>query len=79
MDGNKVFDTLWKSVTELGFFDPRSQPDQDWIQRTLLDHLNLYLQGNLTEIISQGTEMDFVVRCWSNLDKCYDDLAVTGR
>lgn len=79
MDGNKVIDTLWKSVTELGFFDPRSQPDQDWIQRALLDHLNLYLQGNLTEIISQGTEMDFVVRCWSNLDKCYDDLAVTGR
>ncbi|KAL1930787.1 hypothetical protein VTP01DRAFT_10949 [Rhizomucor pusillus] len=82
-DVQNVFEHCLRHTLEVcdrtRLFDPRSQPDQDWIQRTLLDHLNLYLQGNLTEIISQGTEMDFVVRCWSNLDKCYDDLAVTGR
>lgn len=76
---DKVVDALWKAITEDGFFDPRTQQEQEWIQRTLLDYLSLYRHGLVENIMQQGSQMDYVVRFWSNLDKCLDDVALTLR
>lgn len=78
-DDDKAVDALWKAITEDGFYNPHTQPDEEWIQRTLLDYLSLYRHDLVENIIQQGSEMDYAVRFWSNLDKCLDDLALTLR
>lgn len=76
---DKVVDELWKAITEDGWFDPHTQQEQEWIQRTLLDYLSLYRYGLVENIMQQGSEMGYVVRFLSNLDKCLDDVALTLR
>ncbi|KAI9488013.1 hypothetical protein BDB00DRAFT_877857 [Zychaea mexicana] len=58
-----IIDTIWKAVTELGFFNPRTHFDEDWVQRTILDFLNMYRNDTLRDIVANGSEMDFVARC----------------
>ncbi|KAG2219076.1 hypothetical protein INT45_000359 [Circinella minor] len=70
---------IWKAVTSLGFFDPDVQPDEDWVQRTLLDYLNMYRRNTLVELVANGSEQDFVIRCWSNLDRCFENLGTVAR
>ncbi|KAI7847191.1 hypothetical protein BDC45DRAFT_576118 [Circinella umbellata] len=61
-------DCIWKAVTSFGFFDPNVQPDEDWYRRNILAIL-----------VANGSEQDFVVRCWSNLDRCFEGLGVVAR
>ena len=72
-------DCIWKAAIGFGFFDPDVQPDEDWVQRSLLDYLNMYRRNILIELINNGSEQDFVVRCWSNLDRCFENLGVVAR
>ncbi|KAI9469324.1 hypothetical protein BDB00DRAFT_793694 [Zychaea mexicana] len=58
-----IIDTIWKAVTELGFFNPRTHFDEDWVQRIILDFLNMYRNDTLRDIVANGSEMDFVARC----------------
>ncbi|KAG2213717.1 hypothetical protein INT45_013804, partial [Circinella minor] len=30
-------------------------------------------------LVANGSEQDFVIRCWSNLDRCFEDLGVVAR
>ncbi|KAI9276752.1 hypothetical protein BDA99DRAFT_554707 [Phascolomyces articulosus] len=74
-----TIDTIWKAVTELGFFNPRTHFDEDWVQRTILDFLNMYRNDTLKDIIANGSEIDFLARCWVNLDRCYENIAIAAR
>ncbi|KAI8144798.1 hypothetical protein BJV82DRAFT_577650 [Fennellomyces sp. T-0311] len=74
-----IIKKLWKAVTSFGFFDPDQHPDEDWLQRTILDYLSMYRHSTLDEMIRNGSEMDFVLHCWRNLDRCFEDFATVGR
>ncbi|KAI9482600.1 hypothetical protein BDB00DRAFT_793018 [Zychaea mexicana] len=51
---------IWKAITALGFFDPKVQSQEYWIQQTLLDFLELYRRETIVEVIANGSEQDFV-------------------
>ena len=70
---------IWKAAVSFGFFDPNVQPDEDRVQRSLLDYLNMYRRNSRLEHVANGSEQDFIIRCWSNLDRCVEDLGVVAR
>lgn len=78
-DDGKAINAIWKAITEDGFFNPSTEPDKEWIQLTLLDYLRLYRYNHVDNIMQQGSEMDYVMRFWCNLDKCLDDITLTLR
>ena len=78
-DHDAIIDILWESITQLGFFNPRTHSEHDWLQRTILDYLCMYRNKTLDELVVRGSEMDFVIRCWANLDRSFEDIAIVGR
>ncbi|KAI8139302.1 hypothetical protein BJV82DRAFT_672876 [Fennellomyces sp. T-0311] len=74
-----IIAAIWKAVTAFGFFDPVTHPDHEWLQLTILDYLKMYRNHSLEEIIAAGSELDYITRCWSNLDRCFENVATVGR
>ncbi|KAI8147539.1 hypothetical protein BJV82DRAFT_664771 [Fennellomyces sp. T-0311] len=75
-----VIDGVHQAITSNGFYDPYTQYDEDWLQSSLLRILSLYRYNTLSNITScGGSEMDFVIRIWSLLDRCFDNLMVETR
>ncbi|KAI8139545.1 hypothetical protein BJV82DRAFT_246503 [Fennellomyces sp. T-0311] len=72
----RIVKSLWKQLTSYGFFDPDERFEEDWLQRTLLEILNWYRYDTLQLLSKDPSEMDFIVRVWSVLDKCFDDIRV---
>ena len=74
-----IIDAVWQAVTSLGFFNPRTHPQHEWLQRTILDFLAMYRNHTLEDLVTNGSEQDLINRCWTNIDKCFEDIAVAGR
>ena len=56
----EVIDAVWKKTTSYGLFDPDNQVDQHWLQKTVIEILDLYRWGVTSWIADHGSEMDFV-------------------
>ncbi|KAI7848094.1 hypothetical protein BDC45DRAFT_575174 [Circinella umbellata] len=78
-NSKEVINKLWKAITSFGFFDQEHQFDEAWVQATILDFLNMYRYDTLKDIQINGSEMDYVTRCWSNFDRCFENIGVPGR
>ncbi|KAI7850504.1 hypothetical protein BDC45DRAFT_245774 [Circinella umbellata] len=76
---DELLDCLWTSITKPGYYNPKQEFDKYWIQQALVSFLDMYRFNKLKEIVYQGSEMDFVIQCWSKFDRCFDDLGVVGR
>ncbi|KAG2225877.1 hypothetical protein INT45_006573 [Circinella minor] len=76
---DELLDCLWTSITKQGYYNPKQEFDKYWIQQALVSFLDMYRLNKLKEIVYQGSEMDFVIQCWSKFDRCFDDLGVVGR
>ncbi|KAG2220783.1 hypothetical protein INT45_012452 [Circinella minor] len=61
---SKIVDALWVTVAEMGPFNLCTDYNQDRIQRTLLDYLNLYRLEKIKEITAHSSEIDYLTRFW---------------
>ncbi|KAG2218179.1 hypothetical protein INT45_003605 [Circinella minor] len=78
-NSKEVINKLWKAITSFGFFDQEKQFDESWVQATILNFLNMCRYDTLKDIQINGSEMDYVTRCWSNFDRCFENIGVPGR
>ncbi|KAL0086166.1 hypothetical protein F4703DRAFT_1578780 [Phycomyces blakesleeanus] len=67
---------LWSIAADHGFYDPLTHFDEDWAQRSIIEYISAYRWNVIQRLTARGSEMDFVVRIWSQLDKCFDNIAV---
>ena len=70
---------LWKRLVGYGLIDPYEDYDLHWLQKTMVDILDLYRFRVLDWVKKSGSEMDFVNRVWTLLDKVFDDMMVETR
>ncbi|KAI7849966.1 hypothetical protein BDC45DRAFT_573466 [Circinella umbellata] len=56
-----IIDGLWKTITEYGFIDPKTRYNEHWIQKTMIEIIDLY-RYKVIEWVKNGSEMDFVIR-----------------
>lgn len=75
----RIVEEIWEKITSYGFFHPKKQFDEDWLQRTLLDILNWFRFDTLALFTDQPSEMDFIVQVWSIIDKCFQDIGIQPR
>ncbi|KAG2213799.1 hypothetical protein INT45_009418 [Circinella minor] len=70
----EIVDTLTNYLEKLAPFDPYDQFDEYWLISTLKEICSLYRWNIPSRIANGSSELDFVVRIWSQLDKCFDNL-----
>ena len=75
----ELIDELWKKVTDFGFLNPRTCYDEYWLQKTVLEFLDLYRWKVIDWVKSDGSELDYVTRIWTLLDKVFDDLMIATK
>ncbi|KAI9024354.1 hypothetical protein CLU79DRAFT_102917 [Phycomyces nitens] len=76
IDQESFLKKLWSIATEYGFHDPSTHFDEDWAQRSILEYISAYRWNVIQRLAARGSEMDFVVRIWSQLDKCFDNIHI---
>ena len=70
---------LWKRITKPGYINPCEAYDLYWLQNTMVDIIHLYRFGVLKWVSKNGSEMDFVNRIWTMLDKVFDNIMIETR
>ncbi|KAI7852143.1 hypothetical protein BDC45DRAFT_537713 [Circinella umbellata] len=75
-----LLNELWESITKSGYVNPCKVYDLYWLQNTMVDILHhLYRFRVLEWLNKNGSEMDFVNRVWTMLDKVFDDIMIETR
>ncbi|KAG2220827.1 hypothetical protein INT45_004488 [Circinella minor] len=74
-----LLDELWERITKSGYINPCKAYDLYWLQNTMVDILHLYRFRVLEWVSKNGSEMDFVNRVWSMLDKVFDGIMIETR
>ncbi|KAI7850395.1 hypothetical protein BDC45DRAFT_243091 [Circinella umbellata] len=75
-----IVDALDKYVKSIDSFDPYDEYDESWLVCTLREFISLYRWNIPARMNSNdSSEMDFVVRIWSRLDTCFDNLHIDTR
>ncbi|KAI7854801.1 hypothetical protein BDC45DRAFT_569042 [Circinella umbellata] len=75
----KIVDNLTSYLEKLAPFDPYEQFDEYWTVSTLKEISHLYRWNIPSRMANGPSELDFVVRIWSQLDKCFDNHVDTKR
>ena len=74
-----IVDSLSEYLNQLGPFDPYDQFDEHWLLATLHEICLLYRWNIPSRMSASSSEMDFVVKIWSQLDKCFHGILVDAR
>ena len=75
----KIVDNLISYLEKLAPFDPYEQFDEYWTVSTLKEISHLYRWNIPSRMANGPSKLDFVVRIWSQLDKCFDNHVDTKR
>ncbi|KAI7858204.1 hypothetical protein BDC45DRAFT_531963 [Circinella umbellata] len=70
----EIVDTLTNYLEKLSPFDRYDQFDEYWLISMLKEICYLYQWNIPSHIANESSELDFVVRIWSQLDKCFDNM-----
>ena len=74
-----LINVLWERITKPGYINPCEAYDLYWLQNTMVDILHLYRFRVLEWVSKNGSEMDFVSRIWTMLDKVFDNILIETR
>lgn len=77
--GECSLETLTAVTVSFGIFRPSDHFDQYWLQSTMLQLISAYRYKIFDKLAAHGSELDFVVRIWSLLDRCFDNLGIETR
>ncbi|KAI7858896.1 hypothetical protein BDC45DRAFT_531431 [Circinella umbellata] len=74
-----IIDSLYEKLMASQFQNPRTNYNEYWIQKTMMEYLDVYRWKVLEWVKNEGSEMDFVNRIWVLLDKVFDNLMIAAK
>ncbi|KAI9246907.1 hypothetical protein BDA99DRAFT_526464 [Phascolomyces articulosus] len=75
----EVVDLLFEKLNENRLPNPKTNHNEYWIQKTMIEYLEMFRWKVIDWVKTGGSEMDFIVNVWAPLDKVFHDLMVATK